>query len=145
VIVEPFTTVTHHASRTTHHVSLPVLDKARPWHAPASVSKLNVAEPLRSFGSWWRTRRGRFVFLARVAREVRGAGPSRSSPIQRAPRRELEEALAIGDRFQIPVRWCARTTATVRLPGESDGPLLFLQARVVHRTGAAGEGGRVSR
>jgi pyridinium-3,5-biscarboxylic acid mononucleotide sulfurtransferase len=77
------------------------------WHFEG-VSKLDqLRELLRSYGSCLVAYSGGVdsVFLARVAREVLGdkslAVIADSASL---PRRELEEALEIAERFQIPVR-----------------------------------------
>ncbi len=88
----------------------PSLDKARTQcHAPpVSVSKLErLRELLRSFGSCLVAYSGGVdsVFLARVARDVLGARAlAVIADSASLPRRELKEALAIAERFQIPVR-----------------------------------------
>jgi uncharacterized protein len=77
------------------------------WHAK-SVSKLDqLRDLLRSYGSCLVAYSGGVdsVFLARVARDVLGdkslAVVADSASL---PRRELNEALEIAERFQIPVR-----------------------------------------
>ncbi len=77
------------------------------WH-PEGVSKLDqLRDLLRSYGSCLVAYSGGVdsVFLARVARDVLGdkslAVIADSSSL---PRRELNEALEIAERFQIPVR-----------------------------------------
>ncbi len=81
--------------------------KAGRWH-PECVSKLDqLRDLLRSYGSCLVAYSGGVdsVFLARVARDVLGdkslAVIADSASL---PRRELNEALEIAERFQIPVR-----------------------------------------
>jgi len=86
------------------------LDKTcRQWHFPGvSLNKLEqLRRLLRSYGSCLVAYSGGVdsVFLARVARDVlgdRSLAVIADSPS--LPRREMEEALSIAERFQIPAR-----------------------------------------